>query len=187
MRQRSDLPKDEEYFRWLVGIVMEDGDDPSLTYWCLLADLHCSLFDHSVGFDMNRAADGRALREEYLSVGPLPPFGWGNSPCSFLEVLIALARRIDETVGDDGDDEARWFWMMVDNLGLIRYNDEAYDSEAEREISEAVRAVNQRSFDELGVGGLFPLPKKPSPPYPSDMRRADLWDQFCAYYALVPL
>lgn len=133
---------------------------------------------HSIEFvwlipnDDNRAEDGRQLRREWaeemdISVDPT----WLAVGCSFLEMLIALARRL--AFEGDGDPHI-WFWHLLDNLNLVRCTDRSRCDP--REVEDIVNTVIWRTYDRNGRGGLFPLrrPRK-------DQRNVELWYQMNAY------
>lgn len=181
-KPRFDNPSDEAYFKWLANLVMDDDDDPCHTHWCLLAELHKRPYYYSIPMDANRAQDGRDLRKDYLDENGVASFGWTNQPCTFLEMLIALADRIDRMVGDDDTPAFYYFWMMLENLGLVLYADDNFDGFAIVEIEESVRKVNEHSYSRLGDGGLFPLYREASVGDQHDVRKMELWDQFAAYY-----
>lgn len=47
-----------------------------------------------------------------------------NRPCSVLEMIIALAIRLEEHIMDDpdiGNRTGQWFWDMIVSLGLGFY------------------------------------------------------------------
>ena len=77
--------------------------------------------------DINRADDGKHLRYEFASERSYSNYyPIDNRPCSVLEMLIALAIRINDEImwnPDYGDKTAAWFWEMIDNLGLGNLDD----------------------------------------------------------------
>lgn len=82
--------------------------------------------------DENRRADGNALLDTYCQeMGyDLPPVEeYDRSGCSVLEMLLALADRIDrELIGDpDFNHAPLWFSRMLENLGIYQYDDKHWD------------------------------------------------------------
>jgi hypothetical protein len=130
--------------------------------------------------DDNRAEDGRALRYEFLNdLGVSHPGSeWMDLPCSMLEMLIAVSRRLAfEAEGAPRD----WFWELVDNMGLAHINDQQYDDERCAEIEEALNRVIWRTYHSNGQGGLFPLVDPVE-----DQREVELWYQL-SYYLISDL
>lgn len=160
----------QDYFDWLCGQVRHHE------HWLLLKALHDRDFVAMIDKDENRALDGIALREEYFETNPYYDTGALEGPCSILEMLIALARRIDFSTQNTEigvNRTAEWFWEMVENLGLKEYSDEDYfDLDGMFNVSEALDVFLSRSYAPDGNGGLFPLK------YPTvDQREVELWFQ----------
>lgn len=161
----------QDYFDWLCSIV---GERDRLL---LLRSLHERDFVAVLDKDSNRAMDGMELRDEYFETNPYYESGALDGPCSVLEMLIGLARRIDfdlKKTDFDRDRTADWFWIMIENLGLEGYTDEDfYDGEgAEFAISETIDTWLSREYLPDGRGGLFPL-RWPS----ADQRDVEIWYQ----------
>lgn len=125
--------------------------------------------------DDNRAEDGKALRYEFINEQGIDEVDqeWLDLGCSFLEMLIALARR---AAFESDDEVVEWFWRFIFNLGLNNHTDSAYTRETEREVDNVLDAVIFRTYDADGLGGLFPLthPRQ-------DQRKVELWYQLAAY------
>lgn len=164
----------QDYFDWLCGLV---GDRCS---WMLLRTLHDRDFVPVIKRDENRALDGIELREEYYETNPYFETDALEGPCSVLEMLIALAQRIDFETKDAVSDEIHtsdWFWEMLDNLGISCYDDDNfYDLDAVFNIAEALDVFLSRSYGADGLGGIFPL-KWPT----ADQREIEIWFQKEAY------
>ena len=163
---------EQSYFEWLYSqVASRSNPNPQRTYWLLLEEMHNKRFSWFVPNDDNRVEDGLELRYEFLN-GP----GESEEYCSFLEMLIALSRRVAfESITDD--DPMEWFWHLVDNLGLRELNDEALmDRDLNRHIRATLDSVVDRRYDKDGHGGLFPLdePEK-------DQRKVELWYQMSSY------
>ncbi len=125
--------------------------------------------------DDNRAEDGKALRYEFINEQGIDEVDqeWLDLGCSFLEMLIALARR---AAFESDDEVVEWFWRFIFNLGLNNHTDSAYTRETEREVDNVLDTVIFRTYDADGLGGLFPLthPRQ-------DQRKVELWYQLAAY------
>lgn len=126
--------------------------------------------------DGNRAEDGVYLRYR---------FGYerkhndtvianliDNSDCSVFEMLAALAIRCEEHImnnPDIGNRTGKWFWCMINNLGLSDMNDENFD-EAYTEM--VIDRFLDHEYKRNGEGGLFVLECPPR-----DLRYVEIWHQ----------
>lgn len=165
---------DDLYLPWLylqVGARSVKERNSSRTHWRLLRQLHSIEFVWLISKDENRAEDGRALRYEWADgikfhVDPI----WLAHGCSFLEMLIALSRRL----AFEGDGHPHvWFWHLLENINLTAYNDAHFNS---HDVDEIVDTVVWRTYDRNGRGGLFPLRRARR-----DQRQVELWYQMNAY------
>lgn len=164
---------DDQYFAWLCGQVMDVRTRKGTgTYWNLLRQLFSTEFTWFVPNDDCRAEDGRELRDEWASLEDVrvDP-NWATLGCSFLEMLIGLARRLEFQTEYDLE---YWFWHLLTNLRLLGFNDRSkYSTE---EVNDRTSMVMQRTYDRNGLGGLFPLRCTTK-----DQRKVELWDQLNAY------
>lgn len=150
-------PLDEVYFKWLYRQVAPLRlKNPARTYWSLLRQLFEREFVWFIPNDDNRAMDGVELRCEFLAhekleVDDRATQEWLALGCSMLEMLIALSRRLSFVGGGASSDR---FWQMLHNVGLDIYNDLAWDGD---QVEPVIRRINERTYDENGNGGLFPL------------------------------
>jgi hypothetical protein len=167
-------PEDELYFVWLYQQVADVRvDNPSRTYWRLLKLLYTYEFVWIVPNDDNRIEDGKELRYDFVREEQLEGVdpSWMQLGCSFLEMLIALSRRLSfEAEGEPRD----WFWHLMENLGLHEYNDRV--ALPFQDIHEVLDQVTWRTYTYNGVGGLFPLDGPCQ-----DQRSIELWYQLSAY------
>lgn len=139
-------------------------------YKNLLHTLESMEFLYTILNDENRAGDGLALRTLFLYAPDAK-----SKPCSVLEMLIALAIRLAYEV-NDGQNESLYFWLLIENLGLISQTDEAFN---ESKIRIHVTRFLGRTYHPNGSGGgLFPL-KNPR----GDLRKIEIWYQMQAYIA----
>ena len=167
------------YFRWLCEFV--NVSPPYGSYTRLLYLMHIKPFKWSVRNDDNRYFDGIDLRNrfiwEHLYSGDLE--GELKGHCTILEMIAALALRIDILMEDEGlenDQVSKWFWVMMDNLGLTSYNDDDLDDILVHEVNEILDRLVDRAYDEDGNGGLFPLTKPKE-----NQKKVELWYQMNAY------
>lgn len=167
-------PLDEAYLKWLYSQVAGPRiKNPSRTYWRLFRQLYKTEFVWIVPNDDNRVEDGKELRPEFMRARARDADQeWLDLGCSFLEMLIALSRRVSFEHGYDTAEH--WFWVLLKNVGLDKCNDASNISE--QKISEIVNRVIYRTYDGKGNGGLFPH-KHTS----KDQRKVELWYQFNGY------
>lgn len=175
------------YFKWLCDQVRADQNIRS--YDILLLTLHHKPFVSYVDHDENRAFDGIELRDEFLEEERIGHFDYGgmdfDAPCSILEMMIGIARRMDFETSDLYEDDANgvsdktsfWFWEMIENLGLTEADDEAYSEKwCSAYVDAIVDTLVERRYSYNGEGGLFPLM------YPEeDQRNVEIWYQMSAY------
>lgn len=169
------------YFNWLCVLV--HADDYLGKEWYILAKiLHDVEFYWTVPNDDNRASDGVKLREVWLStlkneaedlgVGTYIPMDALKGPCTMLEMMVALASRLESDVMQNDTDGNRtwlWFWYMVHNLISDANNmdchwwhkactDDSITPDVANIIKEMVRICLDREYGVNGHGGcLFPL------------------------------
>ena len=164
------------YFEYLVNIVGR-----AYEYRDLLHCLHDITFYSWIPNDDNRGSDGEHLREMFLDeVGPHGSPSLPNRLCTVLEMLIGVAFRLEfDLVGGQYERPVSdWFWILVDNLGLERYDDVVFalTEEIDAEVREKVRILLERRYESDGNGGLFPL-KRPQ----KDQRKVEIWYQMSAW------
>ena len=165
------------YFDWLQSLVGPTSDrNPSRSYTLLLEAMFNYDFTWRVANDDNRAEDGTALRDDFCDiVGSWEGSRFIFEPCTVLEMLIALAKRLAFETDEDDMDEGLlvWFWRMVDNLGLSTLTDDDYDDHLVRRV---LNVFVLRRYDRSGNGGIFPL-SHPT----EDQRETEIWLQMSAY------
>lgn len=172
---------EQDYFHWLCELVHIDQEYDS--YWLLAKELHRKEFYSLVPHDENRASDGLELREEYMREINYPRYIDIPGECSVFEMLIGLARRMDFETGDPYDFEnsidrtAYWFWEMIDNLGLMPFDDDSYvDYDGIRIVEDIIDRFLNREYDADGNGGLFPMRV-----VNEDQREVEIWYQMNQY------
>lgn len=159
---------DNAYYDWLLDKIEYDD----YCFDTILEILFNTPFTWSIANDDNRAMDGIVLRSIFMSEE-----GWNTEPyknheCSVLEMMIALAMRIENDIMWDGEDDrtAQWFWEMIRNLKLDEDSLPGY-------IYGVLNRFLNRQYDENGHGGLFPLNKNAG----CDQRNTEIWYQAQSY------
>ena len=145
--------------------MVKDPEYDELNYKNLIETLIDIPFQWVLEMDANRVGDALELRENYYGY-----YDDSDEPVSCLEVLIALAVRIEDDImydPDFGDKTGEWFWLMLRNLGLVRYDDDHFDEEKVREIVDIW-------MHRTGKIGLF------GPKYYA--KNVEIWDQMMAYF-----
>lgn len=164
---------DDLYLTWLYSRV---GDvkvrNKSRTYWSLLTQLYSKKFVWLIPNDDNRVQDGLDLRQEFLvDTGLDYDAHWVGSDCSFLEMMIALSRRL--AFEGEGHPPV-WFWHLIRNLGLHEFTDRSMYNHSE--VDERIDIVIWRLYEPNGRGGLFPLRRSNH-----DQREVEIWYQMNEY------
>ncbi len=145
------------------------GGSNHQTFWELVTIMYRKEFVWLVPNDDNRVADGLDIRVEWFeNMGDAVELG----PCSFLEVLIGLSRRMSFITDESSEG---WAWQLITNLKLHKMQD-PISRYKELRIEEILEAVIWRTYDLDGSGGFFPLlrPEK-------DQRETEIWYQMSAY------
>ena len=168
-----------EYLNYLYDIVRDSNHKD---YRMLLNRLYSLPFIPIVDRDSNRCEDGLNLRlyfceqNNYVEEELYDAIG---KDCSVLEMMVALAKRMDDNIlwdPDYGDRTSVWFWQMIDNLGLSGCNDANYDQETDEMVRHSIDILVSRHFFKDGFGGLFPLKYADR-----DQRKVEIWYQMQAF------
>ena len=156
------------YYQWLLDKINAD----SKTHYLLLRRLNRVPFRSLIPNDDNRIRDGLALRKEFADDYGLYFVDKSELQyqCTVLEVLIALAKRINNDILEYGLDY--WFWLMIDNLGLTEASDDRFAGDGSMYVDDIIDRFIYRTYKRNGEGGLFPLthPKK-------DQRKVEIYYQ----------
>lgn len=164
----------QEYFEWLLSYAK------CYRHRELLLLLFQVDFTYTVPMDGNRFEDGINLRYrfadekgyKYKYISPMID----DVPCSMLEMMVALALRIEEHITGDpdvGDRTSRWFKDMLKNCGLYDMTDERF---SRRSAIGIVNNVLNRNYERNGDGGLFCLRRTRT-----DLRNVEIWYQAMWY------
>ena len=167
-----------DYFNWLYRSVCYNEN---VSYRKLLLKLHNVPFTYTMEKDKNREADGVNLRFRYGEDRNVSDIDIEDSlctvPCSVLEMMVALAIRIEEHIMNDpdqGDQTGKWFFEMLSSMHLIFMDDSMYN---EHFVDEAINILLSRQYDYNGDGGLFTI-RRPL----MDVRRMEIWYQMNGYF-----
>ena len=120
--------------------------------------------------DENRAAGGEALRDKYSDEYSIDIDDVRTGPCTVLEMLISLADHMTDQLACDISD---WFWQLIENLHLSKYDNDEFDPRA---VEFIIMSWLHRSYSSNGEGSLFPLKE-----YKGDCRNLDIWSQMNAW------
>lgn len=163
----------EEYFRWMALLVFNPKYMHRGRSWNrLFRLLDEQPFRYIHERDANRAADGVCLRNRFGTeigyFGPIDP----ERPCSVLEMMVALAKRCEESMlsnDEYGDRTGVWFFEMIENLGLADQDDARFDRGT---CCDILDSWMDGKYLRNGEGSLFRTedPRK-------DMRQLEIWYQ----------
>jgi hypothetical protein len=171
----TDAQVHDHYFKWLCTPLLEKNKHD---YWSLLKQMDVTTFRWSVANDDNRGADGIKLRDQFIEDQDLGIYEWSillQRPCSVLEMIIGVAVRMEDVMYCG--DFTRWFWEIIDNLGMSEFTDVAYyTNSASVWIKFALDNLLSRNYQRNGQGGLFPMKGEKI-----DQRKVEIWYQMQAY------
>ena len=162
------------YFDWIKNLISNDIE--ASDYERLLSFLNDIPFSYIIPMDDNRISDGIDLRYRFGYETDIPYAQIATyldiKSASLLEVMVALSLRIEEQF-INGDNVGRWFWIMIDNLGLIEYKDLYFDK---AKVDRIIKKFMERDYNKNGSGGLFITND-----INKDMRNIEIWDQMHLY------
>lgn len=152
-------------------------------YTALLSLLFNREYTWSIQMDETRAAYVKIARDEYLStlnLGTDEKIHWSESldvPPTVLEVLVMLAKQMEDAFGYAREkDIPNWFWMMLKNLHISKYDDSILGTKEANIINDKLDIWLYREFEPNGHGSPFPLHRMCQ-----DQRQVDLWQQANLY------
>lgn len=160
----------KKYFKWLYDISMKSNP----RYYALIKCLDEITFQPRMYLDENRAEDGVEIRYSFGYENHIPQAVIANEldtrPCSVLELMVALALRMDGIVSEyDESMTPLYFNKMLDSLQLKQFTNDNFNSE---DVKERVENFMNGDYAPDGDGGLFYI----DPP-PGDMRDMEIWEQ----------
>lgn len=166
----------EEYFYWMADLVQASSKKQVQ----LLYLLDGIPFSYSIPFDSNRYDDGVELRYRFGYERNIPSAIIASEldirQCSVLEMMAALAFRLEEQImtdDDKGNRTSTWFWDMTKSLGLTGRGTIVLD---ETIVDAIVNRFLRRDYKPNGEGGLFTI-ERPD----TDMRHLEIWSQAMRY------
>lgn len=167
---------DPKYLKWILKKVGCDAGDLK-KYSKLFRILYEMEFYYLIPMDENRALDGIKLRRQY-DLDHKTTLYSSEEPCSVLEMLIALAIRMENDILGDPEDEhpEYWFWQFLDNLGILGYFDDVFGPSAAQDIEKKVQKFCDREYNYDGKGGIFPQKVAKN-----DQRKIEIWYQMQEY------
>jgi hypothetical protein len=173
MRKPDPQELKELYVRWLENALTCEGTRQDRSYFELTYVMFETPFIPKVEMDDNRVADAWELRYEFAdSHGMHRQELIRLAPCSFIEVLLGLSRRMAFVAGGTAPS---WAWQLLVNLGLDRMWDHLSRPKTQT-VHHILATVINRTYEPNGVGGFFPLA------WPDrDQRPIELWYQLNSY------
>lgn len=161
-------------------MVCGDEIDNGPSFRKLLYCLHDIEFIWVLDRDKSRAQDGTNFRYRFgyeVGYSDKDILRYiDNKPCSVLEMMVALAFRVEDQIMDDdsyGNRTGQWFWSMIVSLGLGGMDDIHFN---EDEIRYVIDRFLHRRYLPSGRGGLFTLDN-----CKYDLREVEIWFQ-CMWY-----
>jgi hypothetical protein len=175
MRRHDPGPEELKhvYARWLENALTSEGDRPDRSYFELCWVMLERPFTWRIDHDDNRLADAMEIRHEFADSHSLNREELNEiGPCSFIEVLLGLSRRLAFVAGGSAP---HWAWQLLVNLRLERMWDHLSRPKTQT-VHQIMDTVINRTYDPNGVGGFFPLA------WPDrDQREVELWYQLNSY------
>ncbi len=182
-RRRPEENRDgilNEYFEWMIKLVCDGKYSKRLSWRKLFRLLHETEFIYILEMDENRADDGIDLRYRFAYESGYNEHiiedAMRNRPCSLLEMMVALSQRCEEHITNDpdsGNRTGKWFFEMIESLGLMDMDDEHFDKVIAADI---LTCFMRREYQSDGCGGLFTISDDGH-----DMRSAEIWYQMMWY------
>lgn len=159
------MRRESEYYIWLRDITGNRRH-----YKKLIKQLDEINFFWIFALDENRAAGGINLRRKFAYETSTNVEDVRVGPCTVLEMLIGVTIHMEDQLGGSLEE---WFWVLINNLHLDKFDDYEYD---ERGVIYIIDTWMNRTFMKDGEGSLFPLKD-----YPGDCRNIDIWSQMNAW------
>ena len=165
------------YLKWLLGKL---DKKKVKKYNGLLLTLFETDFIESdkVPMDVNRARDGIALRKYFIndsicgSEEELNKIILDN--CSWLEMIVALADRIDDQIMFDmnvGNRSNKWFWLIIEQMDLDIYDERRFNKD---NLLNKLNKLSNREYENGGKNGIFKCQR--------DVSKVEIWYQMMEYF-----
>ena len=146
----------EAYYKWLLDTVGEqsNGKFGMLLYHLFNVDFKW-IAAENLDRDHNRSGDGRKLRDDFAYSHHLDrditddELDAELGDVSVLEVLIGIAKRIDDILYDPEEESKlnEYFWIMIRNLGLYEQKDPNFSM---AEVDDCLDIWMDRRYDGHG-------------------------------------
>lgn len=170
-----------EYHNYLVELVDDENGTLSYNYSHLMGLLDDISFRWSIDLDEDRADDGLMLRGSYGYLyhddSDIVVDALGDTPCSLLEMLVALSLRCYDEFLSGFDERVasphKVFWDMIRNLGLTRQSDDNFSF---KYVMEKCDTFLDRKYRSDGKGNIFRVN-----PHNLDCRKTEIWWQMMRY------
>lgn len=170
-----------QYLQWVCLSKVKMEMTEFTRYNALINTLADIPFTYIHPMDENRYNDAISMRKEFegvtesdLSTSP----GYIDQPTVF-EVIAALANRCERQLMRNvqlGDRTKLWFYEMLTNLDVLKWDFEHLRYEYKDDVYQKVNRWMKREIEKDGTGGLFPL-KHPR----TNQKNEQLWNQMMAY------
>lgn len=162
----------ERYFKWLCDKLFYGRD---ISHKKLIRKLFELDFIYIIRNDENRESDGLYLRKDFKNEANISKDYIFDFPCSVLEMLLTLCQKIDYDCSDSitGPLIDVAFYMLIDNAGLLQFDDYNYD---DSKIEDIIENILYHNYLPNGEGSFFPL-KRPM----EDSRDLELLTQMNRY------
>lgn len=168
------------YYSWMYRLVFGESNRWGKTWWGLTGLLHSIEFVYELEMDANRAEDGKDLRWRFAYengyVNEAEFLYSEDKPCTVFEMMVALVVRIEDHIMDDpdiGSRTSKWFWHMIESLGLSECSDDLFDVSAAEDV---IFRLLRRDYEPDGRGGLFTIEN-----CVHDLRQVEIWYQAMWY------
>lgn len=170
----------EVYVGWLYSQINWEYKHHCLNSYNMLTHmLWVKPFAWTVPNDDNRIEDGKELRYLFITDPKLritfPEHlveDFRAQPCSTLEVIVALSRRLAFAAqGEPG----WWAWKLLSNLHLDKMKDPV-SRRKQIQVDDILETLIWRTYNWDGEGGFFPIAHPRD-----DMKKVEIWYQMSAY------
>ena len=160
----------DEYYEYLLEVLRVD-DEFKERYSLLLGYLYSKPFRYMIPIDENLYLKGLELRDRFPDREPV------IAKCSMLEMMAALSISCDYLMKDPKSklNPERWFYVMLDNMGLGAFNNNNFDAMV---VDSIVDICLDRNFESNGEGSFFSVPIDFEH---DDFRKLNIWSQFLTY------
>lgn len=167
-----------QYYNFLIELVLPNEIE-RCNYSELLKALYFYEYNPSIDRDENRRKDAYELRNVFANKYnfPISYIKYDlNEPCTMLEMMVALANRIEDTIMYDPEYGNRidiWFKEMLNSMLLLNQTNDSIDFDW---IYYRIDSFNKRNYETNGQGSLFTI-NDPN----IDMRDLEIWYQMQLY------